>query len=138
MLRRGGWYYLFFSGDNCCGPEAHYATMVARSRSATGPFETLTTAKGVDGSVILEQRGVWIAPGHNAIAHDARGRHWIVYHVVDGRRSRSKPTDAVNSRRVMLIDPIAWRRGWPRVSGDRPSAVAHARPAASGTSPEHR
>jgi len=89
----------------------------------------------VDGSVILEQRGVWIAPGHNAIAHDARGRHWIVYHAVDGRRSRSKPTDAVNSRRVMLIDPIEWRRGWPRVSGDRPSAVAHARPAASGTSP---
>ncbi len=37
VLRRGGWYYLFFSGDNCCGPEAHYATMVARSRSATGP-----------------------------------------------------------------------------------------------------
>ena len=30
--RRDGWYYLFYSGDNCCGPNAHYATLVARSR----------------------------------------------------------------------------------------------------------
>lgn len=41
MTRRAGRYYLFFSGDNCCGPNANYATMVARSRSATGPFSTL-------------------------------------------------------------------------------------------------
>ncbi len=34
-----GWYFLFFSGDNCCGPHAHYAVMVARSRSPFGPFE---------------------------------------------------------------------------------------------------
>ena len=39
IVRRGGYYYLFYSGDNCCGKGAHYAVMVARSRSATGPFE---------------------------------------------------------------------------------------------------
>ena len=22
---RDGWYYLFYSGNNCCGPKAHYA-----------------------------------------------------------------------------------------------------------------
>ena len=41
VVRRCGDYYLFFSGDNCCGPNAHYAAMVARSRSASGPLETL-------------------------------------------------------------------------------------------------
>lgn len=134
VVRRGGWYYLFFSGDNCCGPKAHYATMVARSRNATGPFETLTAAKGVGGGVILEQRGIWVAPGHNAVAQDARGRDWIVYHAVDRRRSRAQPKDDVNSRRVMLIDPIEWRDGWPRVRGDGPRAGMQARPAAPGTS----
>ncbi|RYY35193.1 MAG: glycoside hydrolase, partial [Sphingomonadales bacterium] len=32
VIRREGYYYLFYSGDNCCGPKAHYAVMVARSR----------------------------------------------------------------------------------------------------------
>lgn len=121
VIRRGGWYYLFYSGDNCCGPNAHYAAMVARSRSATGPFETLAEATGAPESVILERGGIWIAPGHNSIVRDAGGTDWIVYHAVDSRRPRSKPTDEVNTRRVMLIDPILWRDGWPRVEGRVPS-----------------
>ncbi len=46
VIRHGGFYYLFYSGDNCCGVKADYAVMVARSRSATGPFETLEQAGG--------------------------------------------------------------------------------------------
>ena len=122
VIRRGGWYYLFFSGDNCCGPKAHYALMVARSRSATGPF-TLPTNK-----VILEANGRWIAPGHNSTLRDERGRDWVVYHAVDATRPRSKPTDEVNTRRVMLIDPIAWRNGWPRMEKRRPSTTPRHEP----------
>jgi arabinan endo-1,5-alpha-L-arabinosidase len=55
VVYREPWYYLFYSGDNCCGPRAHYAVMVARSRSATGPFETLAAATGRPQSVILER-----------------------------------------------------------------------------------
>ncbi len=131
VVRRGGWYYLFYSGDNCCGPKAHYAALVARSRSATGPFEKLKAAKGTSGNVVLEQRKGWIAPGHNSIATDARGRQWIVYHAVDARRPRTAPTDEVNSRRIMLIDPIVWRDGWPRIADDGPSDAPRPRPAAS-------
>jgi arabinan endo-1,5-alpha-L-arabinosidase len=43
VVRHGGFYYLLYSGDNCCGPKAHYAVMVARSRRATGPFEPSPT-----------------------------------------------------------------------------------------------
>lgn len=129
VMRRDDWYYLFYSGDNCCGPKAHYAALVARSRSATGSFETLAAARGWGNSVILEQCGVWLAPGHNAIATDAAGRDWIVYHAVDRRRSRSKPTDDVNSRRVMLIDPIVWRNGWPSITGGGPGPDPQPRPA---------
>ena len=122
VVRRGGFYYLFYSGDNCCGPKAHYAVMVARSRSATGPFETLADATGAGNSVILQANAAWIAPGHNAIATDARGDDWIIYHAVDARRTRTKDGDEVNSRRIMLIDRVEWIDGWPRVAGGTPSS----------------
>jgi arabinan endo-1,5-alpha-L-arabinosidase len=44
----------------------------------------------------------------------------MVYHAVDARRPREKPTDEINTRRVMLIDRIEWRNGWPVIDG--PSA----------------
>jgi arabinan endo-1,5-alpha-L-arabinosidase len=125
---RGGWYYLFYSGDNCCGPKAHYAALVARSRRATGPFETLAAATGRPNSVILEQRGKWVAPGHNSIAQDAAGDHWILYHAVDKKQPRSRPTDDINSRRVMLIDRMVWRDGWPLLATGGPTETAQPRP----------
>lgn len=117
VVRRNGWYYLFYSGDNCCGAKANYAVMVARSRSATGPFETLEQVKGVPRSIILEKDAKWFAPGHNSIATDDQSRDWIVYHAVDVDRPRVKPTDDINTRRVMLVDRIEWRDGWPVVVG---------------------
>lgn len=115
VIHRAPYYYLFYSGDNCCGRRAHYAPLVARSRSATGPFETLARATGARNSAVLEANERWNAPGHNSVVTDARGVDWIVYHAVDVRRPRSKPTDDVNTRRVMLIDPLVWVDGWPRV-----------------------
>jgi arabinan endo-1,5-alpha-L-arabinosidase len=126
VIRHGGYYYLFYSGDNCCGPKANYAVMVARSRSATGPFETLEQATGKPHSIILEKRGHWVAPGHNSIVTDRSGRDWIVYHAVDDRRPRVLPSDDINTRRVMLIDRIEWRNDWPVIDG--PSSGPHSRP----------
>jgi arabinan endo-1,5-alpha-L-arabinosidase len=120
VILHGGYYYLFYSGDNCCGPKANYAVMVARSRSATGPFETLEQASGKPHSIILEKRGYWIAPGHNSIITDGAGHDWIVYHAVDARNSKVNPSDEPNTRRVMLIDRIRWVNGWPAIDG--PSA----------------
>ncbi len=132
VIRRNGWYYLFYSGDNCCGPKAHYAALVARSRSATGPFETLKAAAGAPSCVILEQRGNWLAPGHNSIVQDESGRDWILYHAVDTRRPKTKPADDINTRRVMLIDRIVWRDGWPRLEGGGPSSGPQPRPHTRG------
>lgn len=122
IVFRDGWYYLFYSGDNCCGPRAHYGVMFARSRSATGPFKIEAD------KVILEARGTWHAPGHNSIITDASGRDWIVYHAVDVRRPRAGSTDDVNTRRVMLIDAIEWRDGRPVIAG--PSQTTRPAPAA--------
>ena len=116
VIARNGWYYMFYSGNNCCGKNAHYAVLVARSRSATGPFEPLAP-----NPVILEARGNWVAPGHNAIITDARGTDWMVYHAVDSRRPRTKASDEINTRRILLIDKIVWTDGWPRIEGNGPS-----------------
>lgn len=110
IVLRGGYYYLFYSGDNCCGKGVHYATMVARSRSATGPFE-------LQPGTLLEKNSKWIGPGHNSVIEDERGESWIVYHAVDAARTRSKPADEVNTRRVMLVDHLVWTDEWPQVKG---------------------
>ena len=118
VIRRAGWYYLFYSGDNCCGPKADYAVLVARSRSATGPFEKMP---GTPTPAILAKGGIWHAPGHNSIVRDERGTDWMVYHAVDVRNPRAKPDAEVNTRRIMLIDRLVWRNGWPEVAGRTPS-----------------
>ena len=113
--RRDGWYYLFYSGDNCCGPNAHYATLVARSRSATGPFERMGDAPGRTSSVLIEADDRWLAPGHNMLIDDGAGQTWTLFHGVDRQRPRSSETDEVNTRRVLLLRAIDWVDGWPRL-----------------------
>lgn len=118
VTRRNGYYYLFYSGDNCCGPKAHYAVMVARSTRATGPFELRPRPL----YLVVEANKLWMAPGHNAVMEDDAGEHWILYHGVDRQRPRTKPTDDINTRRVLLMDRLQWRDGWPEVAGKGPSS----------------
>jgi arabinan endo-1,5-alpha-L-arabinosidase len=125
VIRHDDFYYLFYSGDNCCGPDAEYGVMVARSESATGPFETLEQAKGVPHSLMLFKSERWLAPGHNSIVTDAAGDVWIIYHAIDVNRPRQTQDDEINSRRILLIDRIQWRDGWPYVGtpSDEPQSA---------------
>ncbi|HEV7904267.1 MAG TPA: glycoside hydrolase family 43 protein [Pyrinomonadaceae bacterium] len=126
---RAGFYYLFFSGDNCCGDKAHYAVMVARSRSALGPFETLAAATGEPQSVVLELNTRFIAPGHNSVIRDAAGDDWLVYHAIDtGKRNMAAIEGDRDVRRIMLLDRLVYRRGWPRVEWGSPSTLAKRAP----------
>ena len=126
VVLRHGYYYLFYSGDNCCGDQASYAVLVARSRSATGPFETLAHATGASSSAILVRSERWNAPGHNAIVSDGAGDDWIVYHAVDPRRPTIPGT--TDTRRPLLLDRVVWQNGWPAVDRGTPSASAKAAP----------
>jgi arabinan endo-1,5-alpha-L-arabinosidase len=124
VILRDDWYYLFYSGNNCCGPDAHYGVLVARSRSATGPFETLPQATGNPNSMLLEGNEHWHAPGHNSVVTDAAGQDWLAYHAIDPRQPTFDAIDADQgySRRIMLLDRLGYQDGWPRlVSGGHPS-----------------
>ena len=124
VVRRGGWYYLFYSGDNCCGEKAHYAVMVARSRSATGPFQTLGEVTRRPESTVLARSPRWNAPGHNSILTDAAGRDWMFYHAIDP----AKPKNGASDRRVMLMDRVTYKNGWPVIAGGVPSAATRPAP----------
>ena len=121
---RNGWYYLFFSGDNCCGANAHYAVLVARSRHATGPFETHAAALGDTHTALLAANAHWHAPGHNCVVTDAAGQDWLACHAIDARQ----PTfDAIDdsegySRRVLILERLTYDAdGWPVVATGSPS-----------------
>jgi arabinan endo-1,5-alpha-L-arabinosidase len=119
---RDGTYYLFYSGDRCCGPRARYAVMVARARNALGPFERYDGDEGAGDDTILRYNGFWRAPGHNSIVRDAEGNDWILYHAIDAARAYFEDLPRRRaSQRVMLLDRIIYRNGWPRIAGDQPS-----------------
>src|SRR5699024_9065207 len=103
-----GIYYLYYSGDNCCGTAAHYAVMVARSNHATGPFKTLGEVSGTGNSVILHKYGKWLAPGHNSVFKDDSGNEYIAYHAI--HRDQDK-----RNGRVFCISPLNFENGWPIV-----------------------
>ena len=115
VLQHGGFFYLMYSGDACCGEDAHYAVMVARSTSPTGPF-----ARDPDNPILAEDAR-FAAPGHNATIRDDAGSDWIVYHaMIRG--------DFTNYR-YLFIDPIEWVDGWPVVNdGHGPSARSEVGP----------
>ena len=98
-----GYYYLFFSGDDCC-EKAHYAILVARSLSPYGPFIQA-------GSPILTRRGKWLGTGHVGVLED-EGKVWIAYHAADPRWLKTQKT---HLNRFAFFDQLVFENGWPRV-----------------------
>jgi len=124
ILIEGAWvdvhdgkYYLYYSGDNCCGDKASYAVMVAKADSAFGPFKRLGEATGKGSSVILEKDSTWLAPGHNSIVKDNKGNTWIAYHAIWQNKSKAaEPTGKDRyKKRVFCIQPVQYVNGWPVV-----------------------
>ena len=106
---------------------------VARSRSATGPLEKMAAVMRAPDSVILRRRTRWVGPGHNSVFTDAAGRGWIAYRAIDARRPylETEVSGDRAVRRVMLIDRLAWRGGWPRVESSVPSGGGRPAPPAA-------
>ncbi|PYS81380.1 MAG: xylosidase [Acidobacteria bacterium] len=113
VVRRGGWFYLFYSGNFCCGRECDYALGVARSRKLLGPWEKNPN------NPILAGNDTWKCPGHGTVVADARGRYWLLYHAY-------QPKDFVYVGRQSLLDEVVWGAdGWPTINhGHGPSAQA--------------
>jgi len=112
-----GTYYLYYSGDNCCGTGANYAVMVARANNAFGPFTRLRETRADSSSVILKKDSTWNAPGHNSIVHDNNGNTFIAYHAIWNDAAKAGTPQGADKylKRVMCIQPIVYSNGWPVV-----------------------
>ncbi len=124
ILKQGDYFYMFYSGNGCCGRNCTYAMGVARAKALLGPWEKYAK------NPILAENAAWKCPGHGSIVTDERGRHWLLYHAYD-------PRSFVFTGREMLLDEVTFGAdGWPQInSGKGPTAIA---PSPSGAKQQHK
>jgi xylan 1,4-beta-xylosidase len=119
VLRRDGWFYLFYAGAGCCGLRCDYKVGVARSKTLFGPYEKNPS------NPIMAGNDNWRCPGHGSLVTDPQGRMFFIYHAYDAN-------DFIYTGRQALLDEVKWNAdGWPRInSGSGPSV--------SSVSPYHQ
>jgi xylan 1,4-beta-xylosidase len=121
VLRRGDFFYLFYSGSSCCGRRCDYALGVARARSLLGPWEKNPA------NPILAANSTWRCPGHGSIVADRMGREYLLYHAYSASAGK------FSLGRVALLDRIAWgANGWPSIASGRGPSVRASAPFATG------
>ena len=115
ILRRGDWFYMFYSADACCGRSCNYKLGVARAKALLGPWERHAA------NPILVGNSAWKCPGHGSIVTTPDGRDFLLYHAYD-------PDDFQFAGRQGVLDAIVWGAdGWPSINaGDGPSRRAAA------------
>jgi beta-xylosidase len=114
IIRRGGWFYHFYSGNACCGRGCNYALGVARSRKLLGPWEKNPA------NPILAANDMWQCPGHGDLVTTPDGRDFLLYHAY------SRRPEAFSIGREGLLDEVKWNENnWPTINEGRgPSGQA--------------
>ncbi len=120
IYKKGKYYYLFASINNCCdGIDSRYKVVVGRSENLLGPYVNREGKDMMSNSwtLVLEGDGeTFFGPGHNSIIiPDDAGTDWMIYH------SYVKENGTVGGRLGML-DRIVWSAdGWPTIKKCVPS-----------------
>ena len=103
LLKRGDWYYLVSAEGGTAGPATSHMVVVARSKSALGPWENSPHNPMVHTYSADE---AWWSKGHGTLVDDAAGNWYIVYHAYrNGFHTLGRST---------LIESVEWTEdGWP-------------------------
>ena len=103
LLRRGDWFYLVSAEGGTAGPVTSHMVVVARSKSALGPWEN-----SPHNPMVHTYSGdeAWWSKGHGTLVDDADGNWYIVYH---GYRNGFHTLG-----RSTIIESVEWTAdGWP-------------------------
>jgi beta-xylosidase len=104
IMRKNGYFYMFYSGNFCCGRGCNYAMGVARSKTLLGNWEKY------EQNPILKGNENWNCPGHGSAVTDEKGRTWMLYHAYH-------PKDTAYVGRQALLDEVKWTRdGWATIN----------------------
>ncbi|CAG4990950.1 Extracellular endo-alpha-(1-_5)-L-arabinanase 1 [Dyadobacter sp. CECT 9275] len=123
--RRNGYYYFFGSKENCCDAEkSKYQVRVGRSQKLAGPYldqEGKPLKERGAGTLLLHRTETVAGPGHNSrIITDKNGQDWMLYHAIDVKQPKV-PSGA--NRRVLMLDKITWKNGWPEIKNQQPGII---------------
>lgn len=114
--KKEDYYYLFASIGTCCeGVNSTYTTVVGRSDKLFGPYMNKTNGHMLDNhhEILIHKNDVFVGTGHNSeIVTDKAGSDWVFYHAVSAKNPEG---------RVLMLDKIEWKNGWPSIAGNSPS-----------------
>lgn len=117
--KRGDYYYMFASIGSCCeGLKSTYTTVVGRSKQLMGPYVDKKDNRMLDNhhEVLIHKNESFVGTGHNSeIVTDEAGNDWVLYHAVSVKNPEG---------RVLMLDRVSWKDGWPVVTGNAPSVSA--------------
>jgi beta-xylosidase len=115
VVRHGGYFYMFYAANGCCGPGCTYATGVARAKNLLGPWEKY------DQNPILTKNDTWTCPGHGTAVE--RNGHWYMLHHAYQTGSMQHV-----GRQGVLSEFVWTASGWPQFLNDHgtPRAAAPA------------
>ena len=114
--KKDGYYYFFASIGSCCeGLKSTYTTVVGRSKSLFGPYVDKKGRTMLDNKheILIQANKAFVGAGHNSeLITDKNGADWMFYHAVSVARPEG---------RVLMLDRVQWRNGWPYVENSTPS-----------------
>lgn len=99
-FKKGDYYYIVYSTNNCCGPQSDYQVAVARAKSLKGPY------KKYEGNPILHGGGDIQSCGHGTMTTTPDGRMFYLCHayLTDG--------NFYAGRQPVLQEMIIGNDGW--------------------------
>lgn len=107
LIRRGDFYYLFVSFDQCCrGAESTYNIRVGRATQVTGPYLDkggIPLLEG-GGTLVLGSSANWKGPGGQSVLPSGSG-DYLVFHAYH----------AVTGVPYLHLRKINWVDDWPEV-----------------------
>lgn len=104
ILKRNGYYYIFYSAGDCCGAGCSYQVGVARSRSFSGPYQYFNQ------NPVLSENNHWKCMGHGSFVDAPNGRQYYLHHAYN------KSTSVATGRQG-LISELTWpsKQNWPKL-----------------------
>lgn len=114
IVKRNGYYYLFYSIGGCCDNRCSYRVHVSRSKDLRGEWEQY------EPNAILEGGGAWKCSGHGTLVQTPDGRYFYLYHAYNAY-------DFEFVGRQGMLDELSWddEIGWPYFKyGNNPTVQA--------------
>ncbi len=116
IMRKDGYFYMFYSGNACCGRGCNYAMGVARSKTLLGTWEKDPA------NPILKGNENGNCPGHGTIVTLENGRAYMMYHAFD-------PKDVNYVGRQAYLDEVNWTKdGWATINNGKGASKTAAAP----------